>query len=161
MDAKRNKIDLEEEIQKVLEEIDANQNEIGALNEQASKEMVSSNSERSFRPDMVSSGPDEVKEPRNPKVVGSVADKVADDVDTVIEVVKKVEEPVVESKAVESMPEKVVDKVKTVDEVVEKVEKSVIESKPVEQCPTKSQIRLILLKRLSTKNLKKKDLGTG
>ena len=90
-----------------------------------------------FRPDMVSSSPDEVKEAGNPKVVGSVADKVADDVDTVDDVVKKVKEPIVESKAVESMPEKVVDEGETVDEVVEKVEKSVVESKLVEAVPDK------------------------
>ena len=90
-----------------------------------------------FRPDMVSSSPDEVKEAGNPKVVGSVADKVADDVDTVDDVVKKVKEPIVESKAVESMPEKVVDEVKTVNKVVEKVKKSVVESKPVEAVPDK------------------------
>ena len=87
---------------KVLEKVDANQNEIGALNEQASEEMVSSGSERSFRPDMVSSGSSKVKEPENPKEVESVADKVADEVDTVDEVVVKVEKPVVESNAVES-----------------------------------------------------------
>ena len=80
---------------------------------------------------VVSSGPDKVKEPGNPKVVGSVANKVAD------EVVKKVEEPVIESEAVESMPEKVVDEVETVDEVVEKVKKSIVESKPVEAVPDK------------------------
>ena len=51
---------------------------------------------------MVSSGPDKVKEPENPKEVESVADKVADEVDTVDEVVVKVEKPVVESNAVES-----------------------------------------------------------
>ena len=47
--------DLDEETQKALEEIDANQNKIDALNEQASEEMVSSNSERSCRSVMVSS----------------------------------------------------------------------------------------------------------
>ena len=59
--------------------------------------MVSSGSERSFRPDTVSSS-SEIQ----PKAVESVPDKVADKVDTVDEVVKKVEEPVVESNTVES-----------------------------------------------------------
>ena len=49
VDANRNETDLEKETQKALEEVDANQSKIGALNEQASKEMVSSNSEGSFR----------------------------------------------------------------------------------------------------------------
>ena len=46
---------------------------------------------------MVSSGPDKVKEPEiEPKEVKSTASKIADEVDTVEEVVQKVEEPVVE-----------------------------------------------------------------
>ena len=98
----KNFVNTYEETRKALKEVDANQSEIGALNEQASEEMVSSNSERSFRPDMVSSGPDKVKEPEHPKEVESVADKVADKVDTVDEVVEKIKEPVVESNAVES-----------------------------------------------------------
>ena len=43
------RVEVEEETRKALKEIDANQNEIDALNEQANEEMVSSNSERSFR----------------------------------------------------------------------------------------------------------------
>ena len=62
--------------------------------------MVSNGSR--FRPDMVSGGFGKVKEPENPKEVESVADKVADEVDTVDEVVEKIEEPIVESNAVES-----------------------------------------------------------
>ena len=75
---------------------------------------------------VVSSGPDKVKEPGNPKVVGSVADKVADDVDTVNEFVEKVEKSVVESKPVEAVPDKVADKVDTFE---------VVNKKPKEEGP--------------------------
>ena len=98
VDANQNKTDLDEETQKALEEIDDNQNEIGAPNEQASEEILKVELiERNFLRDMVSSS-SEIE----PKEVKSVPDKVADKVDTVDEVVKKVEEPVVESNAVES-----------------------------------------------------------
>ena len=63
-----------------------------------------------FRPDMVSSGSEEVEE-----VVENV-----EEVDT-IEVTDKVKEPEIEPKEVESVADKVADEVDTVEEVVEKV----------------------------------------
>ena len=72
---------------------------------------------------MVWSGSGKVKEPENPKEVESVADEVADKIETVDEVVEKIKKSVVESKPVEAVPDKVADKVDTVEEVVNKKSK--------------------------------------
>ena len=72
---------------------------------------------------MVWSGSGKVKEPENPKEVESVADEVADKIETVDEVVEKIKKSIVESKPVEAVPDRVADKVDTVEEVVNRKSK--------------------------------------